>query len=414
MKRYLMVCFIVLTGCAGQGVNNQWVRAFNELGVTPVFPPREDVYVGGIYLQARSQECEKGEEKSGCQFASVKVATVDKDLLKYLIEDNNKDLPAFKVDPRVCKDVFKEVASADGKTKTLQVKPETLSNCYYDGDITSIKNNYRLKKVGFPDYVVEKNAGGSLGAVLPTAALSRFGVSAKKVDTFSVSVPSAVYYGISQSALLSVFNQKKKPLEFNKKLTYQELSFAALDPTESVKKYIPISSGSLDNLEEVGRNICRSLKGCQLTLVIPTEVYYSSVFDISMSGSFEANGGINESLEKKDGTTQQFKVTTSDNKVNINDIVAGTPMEGFGVAATINYKSDTAVSLKRYYDAPLAIGYRGVIYPVPGGALRSAAMDTSDRPVPAPWIVEFEKGGGHTIQQVIDCDKTPGSCFKLD
>ncbi len=54
----LVTCAIVLPGCATLTmpkrlhVQQQWAQTFRELGIVPVFPPREDVYVGDMYAYA--------------------------------------------------------------------------------------------------------------------------------------------------------------------------------------------------------------------------------------------------------------------------------------------------------------------------------------------------------------------------
>ena len=55
MRRQLVTaCALALCGCASPVksgfVADQWTSNMLELGIYPIFPPREDIYVGDVFV----------------------------------------------------------------------------------------------------------------------------------------------------------------------------------------------------------------------------------------------------------------------------------------------------------------------------------------------------------------------------
>jgi hypothetical protein len=66
---YIVCCVTLMVGVNAsyaqtQGyLMNEWSRTFRELGIVPIFPPREDVQIGDIYVHATDPESRDAEAR---------------------------------------------------------------------------------------------------------------------------------------------------------------------------------------------------------------------------------------------------------------------------------------------------------------------------------------------------------------
>ena len=374
-----------ITGCSDKKINNRWVGAVNQLGIVAVYPPREDIYIGSIYLQVAKPECEKGYEKSNCDFSSVKIAQLDSTILKSLIEDSYENTPEFRMSSPNCQKTLGDKSSALSARDASSSASSTL-NCYYEGKVTNTSNNYAFKRIGFPDYNIERETSGSLGAVLPDALMTKLGLSGNNIKKYSVSVPNAVYYSVSMPLLIDKINNT----------TYKntgELHYLN-GSGQPAKITIPLEHGSLNNLEFTALQLCPK-QDCYITVIIPTEVYYSSIFNVSLISDSEIHLAGNVSLDTPKGEPSQFKPETKDNKVSTDPIISNSTDLGYGVASTVNYVSKNSISLKNKYDTLLAVGYRGLAFRViPAKAIITPHVKPPQFPTPGIITKEPNFNGG--------------------
>lgn len=184
----------------------------------------------------------------------------------------------------------------------------------------------RLKIVGFPDFITASANSGSLEAIIPTEALSIGLKDAKlsKTRSVSVKVPAAESYSVSGQTVLS------------------KLFWASPDKvTDAV-----IADG---NQSEIMGSLSRMLAVCgmkdkekphSIYVQVLTEVYYARAMDISIAGEF--------------ATQATARVST----LNEDLATAGTQKLPGGSISFVG-ASDTSIGMRRTWERPVAIGYRG-------------------------------------------------------
>lgn len=362
MRIMLIILMTTVSGCAEKNINNRWVGAVNKLGIIANYPPREGISVGRIYLQMATNECEKGYERSGCEFSSTEIATLDKSLIRELIDDANKDMPDFRIKSTNCPSTLGNTNHAS-PTTTPAAANSTIG-CYTEAKITDT-GSYFFRRVGFPDYSFVRDGNAGVSAILPSSLASRLGFTINDVRKQEVSVPNAVYYSISMPLMFEKLNMPLSELQKKYKSAKIE-SFKSVSSNGKITIVnLPLETGSINNLELTASQF-QPNKDVQLTIIIPTEVYYASIFNVTLFTKTDIHAGVNDASESniKDDKKPQFTPDIKDNKINNDAILSGKDSLGSGVAATINYVTQNSISLKNRYDTLLAIGYRGINYRV--------------------------------------------------
>jgi hypothetical protein len=156
MKRTIAGAMVVACLCGCNTVKdgfvaNQWSRNISELGMHPLFPPREDLYVGDVFLNADGDKL----PADGLHLASLIVAT---ELSGQYV--HRPDLPA----------------SAAGS----------------DGLFGAQIHQMRMKTVALPYFVRVVATGAEVGAFVPVdAMIVKAGFTADSVQSASVTISSA-------------------------------------------------------------------------------------------------------------------------------------------------------------------------------------------------------------------------------
>ena len=178
----LLVLGTGLTGCASTPpgyVAREWSKAMRELGITPVFPPREDLQVGDIYMSPSTPEREAVLlDETGFVPLGLWVGTV---VLDDPLDEFYSARASFPLTPA---------------TGTSQPTAPDEDNIFRSGDTR------RLRIVGFPMFMSATFNQGSLSGLVPTEAVSvAFGASLFGSKTINVSVPRAESYGLPAANL---------------------------------------------------------------------------------------------------------------------------------------------------------------------------------------------------------------------
>jgi len=367
----------VLGGCATAPpgyVAREWSKTMRELGITPVFPPREDVQVGDIYMAPTTPEGEASAlEAKGYVPLGLWVATADvSDALKTFYGAR----PSFPV---------------TDKTNTAQ--PHSSASTVFDET-----DARRLRVVGFPVFMSATLTQGSLSGLIPTEAVSVAAAAGfMQARRVTVSVPRAESYGIPAAVLLgslitgAASGQTKK--QWN---TARAGGFVARDVTF----YLP--SEQRTNLQSDPEWEAGHRYGYVRVI---TEVFYARELDVSIESS--RGGGL--SLDVRPAVTSAVtSVPPVPAPVNGTDSGASSgggggggaagakpsesqvPKEGQAVtfseptpqeiAAALNKQLDAAkggaapgvgarfvtagaqgIGMRVTFERPIAIGYRGVL-----------------------------------------------------
>ncbi len=335
-------------------VSQQWATNMRELGVYPLFPPREDFYVGDVYVTA-VDKCSATTALStttsipplGVYLASINV--------KEALISNYANRPEFPL------------TSASTPAASVFEPPE---------------KQLRLKTVAFPFFLRATATGEDIGALVPVNGLPlKAGIQFNAVKSASVTVSSAESYAVPWSALgarilsagklaIPIANQTPDPAS-----TLAMLNAIAISPDGQPCKSVDVT--------------------------VVSEAFYARSFDVTLhvdsSAAVAAGMGIHGDLSAASGVA-----TTTAKNVAAVAAGASTPAASAPVATapasapsaidaasaavaaqaglqdqalsrvpaapgvTVGWSTHANgdVGLRSTYDRPIAIGYRGVRFRV--------------------------------------------------
>lgn len=186
----LLTVGIIATGCATNyskqrnKVYQDWSRSFSELGIFPVFPPREDVVVGDVWAlplhpySAASIEFAGGLGKTGIWLD--RLATDGQVETALTQQYTNSFYPAD--------------TSLGGNTNMVQMA--TWTNPSPDNIFKNL-NLRRTRQVAFPEFSFSGIDQGALSALIPIEAFqASFGINHSQISSVTVKIPSAESYGL--------------------------------------------------------------------------------------------------------------------------------------------------------------------------------------------------------------------------
>lgn len=362
MKKYcipaLSILTILLTACGSTptSIEDEWEKNIGKLGVAPVYPPREDFYVGNVFLclptnAASSVICQNGNNGGDVKVKNMNLfSTLGLGIgRQYLpakddsgkqtvtgIPDDSDEIPwpaMEKYSPTQNNFIWTEPPPA--KAETLERNPRRL-----------------LKLVSFPAFTLASGTLASLGLNAPSGSLgAMLGTGYSKNTNISVSVPAAESYGWPLLAQIKILKNKCV--------------------NEQWKDTLSGIGGFAD----------------ELPLTIVTEVFYARVINVDLSFSSAAGVDVGivpqyfsslsqkqQDLEKQsaqlmtDPTAKDANGVSNKDKADqinqqIQDIqskMANAVPSVPGVKGAIVHVSSTGVTLQSALEYPVAIGFRGV------------------------------------------------------
>ncbi len=193
----LLLVVVTLTACTSTSqpykrglVYRDWTRTFSELGIFPVFPPREDVLPGDVWLlpthpyDTRGIEAFGGLGKVGLWYDRL---TVNKTFRDALTENYAKiPYPA---------DTKNGTALAADTTKATVIGVPAYTNATENLFIKGLIN--KTRQVAFPEFAATTVDQGSLSALIPIEMFALSGAASwSNVNSVSIKIPQAESYGI--------------------------------------------------------------------------------------------------------------------------------------------------------------------------------------------------------------------------
>jgi hypothetical protein len=377
----LVTCLIALTSCTGipRGyVAREWSMTMRELNITAVFPPREDVYVGDIYPAPvnPSQEDELRKKKGwlplGMRITSLPVAD---ELGKFY-----SGRPSF---PKTTEATVSFMTNLTNQPfALLPQSSDTNRNIFAAGNDT-----HRLRMVGFPGFMSATFSQGDLAGVIPVEALNiAFAASRTTSKKVTVSIPVAESYSLSASDMFAKVvdkttgNFRAPGTEFTARdiLRYTAHQHAPVSGTNARPDYGYIR--------------------------IITEVYYTRAIDVSIAGQRSFGAGANvrptvsvealtniTSLGSSNASNQppttnyMFSTRTSnaapeERAAELNrQLTAALAQSTPGGSVKFVSAGDFGVSMRRTYERPVALGYRGLLLKVyTNGVIESVGSIAGD------------------------------------
>lgn len=379
---------ILLVGCSASKpgfVVRDWSTNLRELGIYPMFPPREDVCVGDLFVSPVSADSQKplsdptGYVPIGSFHAHVNMKA---ELDRHYAERNR--FPA------------RTVETASGNTSSGMPLPSAGCNGGRTGDL--------LRQVAFPLFVRAQVNSAQLGAYLPPdvyAVAVRAGASSARSATVSVSAGES--YGLPARVALEPFAR--------------HWVMMSQEP-QATTKINPIELAWLRFAAAGNQDASQRL--VDLTLV--TELYVVRTFDVSLHASDQAGAAID--VAPASGAPATPTATSASdgangpaNKDTSTPASASSAAQALrdaslaqwrsvpsqpapGVTAQVLAASTGDVALRATYERPIAIGYRGIRWRV---NLETGEMSRS----PPPGEANFHQP--QSVPKTIDPAPSPAS-----
>ncbi len=344
-----------------------------EYGINPVFPPREDLQVGDVYLRrgdpADARFVRNAFVPIDLWVASLQPSSVERhyerrgsfpdSLEDSLTDEEGKVLPGR----------FVKVPADAGDP----------ANAFSRHDLS------RLRQVAFPDFLSLSVQSGDVRALVPVQALSiGFGASWQNDQQADVKIPAAESYGIPFSQIkASLFDPGSTP--------------ARISPQIATHADLEMFRRRLDALAPTADPCPRQY----VYLDVITEVYYARVMDIAISTKYAVGTRVRvEPMSKSVVTeTTSTETRTGEDAPSTQTTTTKTteratvPLTGDPIARAqaLNERlrevddlnkvggtfqfisvSENSVGMRRSYQRPVAIGWRGVTLRV---RVRDGAVD---------------------------------------
>jgi hypothetical protein len=358
-----VACAAVLAaGCATQPgfVAKEWAKNIRELGVYPVFPPREDFQVGDVYLAPTTPEREAA-AVAKADYLPIGVWIGRRQRTLEEISTFYATRPEF---PKTTTGVASAAGSISQNPFQIVPEPESSGSTFWgtvasDGSLSS-GNNKRLRLVGFPEFLSTSYSGFDLSGLIPVDALQiAFGATATDVKSVSLKVPVAASYGLPAALVV-------EPLIGAGKLKVTELGIGSI---EDMKRYVP--DGQKKDGADPDFVYVDIITEVFLARAIDIEIAFQSSFGARVGtpsggsasgtqpgvGDAGASGGPSGSAgtSKPAPATAQDLATQSQERANELFKRYSAPGATLGVVAA----SAGGVTMRRTYERPMAIGYRG-------------------------------------------------------
>ena len=339
-----------------------------ELGIIPVFPPREDVQVGDVYIAPVSPDEElRALKKKEFLPLGLWLATLD---VTNDVSGFYSSRPSFPTTPTNTTDFMNH--QTNNPFAGLPQAQDTNRNIFIGGDAT------RLRMVGFPSFMSATFNKGDLAAVVPVEAVNlAFGAGFTSARSVTVSVPVAESYGIPADKVWpKVMTADGKLMDF-----------------------IPgVPQAQMHNLVNA-KQVVQSGTNYYAPLRIITEVYYTRALDISVASQTTRGFGIAgrplvtdaistaaSAASSVAGSSSNTTASATSSNAPVFVMPGVTNFNGNAVerAAEMNRSleqamaqtvpggslkfvaaGDRGVSMRRTYDRPIAIGYRALQVLVP-------------------------------------------------
>lgn len=350
-------------GCASLApgdVAEKWSATMRELQIVPVFPPREDVYIGDIYFLP-------SDTAEGVRTIESRNAPSDHHgFLPIPVLVGRLNLGQTLHDQYARTTTFGDTDSTNlDPSGTFSLQPSR-ANSFSAGPTD------RPRIVGFPEFMSATFSQGDLSALVPIEAL-KVSVAAgfTSAKNVTVRIPVAESYSLPLSAILAGM------LDANGNLKSVSGASGVFTPAH-VTLLTDASSDSVAVGDTVG------------FLRVVNEVYLARVVDVSITGtgSFGASGRAEPLLPlpagapdadtddavvtpapdapvaplNRDASTASVNAAPVDlaNRLNnqLDEQISGLSP---GVSTRFVTASASSIGLRTVYERPVAVGYRGVL-----------------------------------------------------
>lgn len=315
-------------------VYKDWTKTMSELGIFPVFPPREDVQVGDVWILPmhpfETSVIEKigGLGHTGIWCDNIFVSGTTTFSLRNTVNEFYKTRPSFPSTINASASILYAMqtgstsASADNKKNGDGIMIMGVPRSLGTASVFTQESNdvFRLRQVAFPEFAFTKIDKGSLNVLVPVEYIINLagGFTYDKVRQISLKIPSAESYGCPPRILLEQFFKNQSIIEDNNgNLWLKEWDFDWENPekgTEAGKQKQEINIPGIRGLNKSTARLARAqfneafqklaeshtikykhvMKSNNFIWVaVITEVFYARAIDINISTKKGWGGGLN-------------------------------------------------------------------------------------------------------------------------
>ncbi|MBV8047187.1 MAG: hypothetical protein JO171_08550 [Paludibacterium sp.] len=352
---YISACSLgavsLLLGCSStdptQSVATSWGQELRQMQVEPVFPIREDIQPGDVFILCA------GSDPTHPSKQVLPISTywtrLDATTIKQLLEDYYRT--------RLIMPINKVVGGQAASQPSIQ------QNTSASGTFT------HLQLVAFPDAMHASLDSRSLSALIPAGvALGRFGISSQEVDSGSLSITSASYYGLPQAKIMPLVKEQIGPNgelgreDFKKALDAKE---AECQPLNLYAQAVVVSEVFLANGIRLKLQSSKAATAqMQLNTVLSSGSTVANTLSTiqklqasaATAGKTQAPAGNGGTASGQDAQTQALSAAVVSLLTGMESSQENLP----GVSGTITTGSTGTISMDSIFTKPLVFGYRGV------------------------------------------------------
>lgn len=343
----ISTCTALVLGCSASKpkpglIAKQWSDNTRQLGISPIYPPRERFEPGDIYLAVTVPASKIGEMPDGF-YTTTPIRYGQLDLTSnFTKEQQRRQLPAMP-----------SYVNESGTAVTpwnMQDYPAA------GGRLNGI--------VAFPGYSFASATDAELGINVTNGAWGGLlGASSNSKYLISYSVPAAEYISLPLDSIMAVAN-----------VYYNKNKDQALRLAKTMRDGLP------ENLSSK----------VTLSMIVATEIFYARAIDIAISAKDSSSATLSATTmklidlgEKKAKLQEELlklkspaapaapaaqnKIALLESQISELQSTINTATQSVipnipGATGSITRSSATGVTLRQVFKYPVAIGYRGVSY----------------------------------------------------
>lgn len=280
----LATCVLAACSTFGRGdVQREWNNTFRELGILPIYPPREDVQVGDVMLRRGSPADTEGAYRSGFPPIDLFLAAAD---VNGRVGEHYAARPDFATTPPDWAQSIAKVPVKDGAAvpassdKSKQAQESTVRKVpagqFGEGHVR------RLRQVAFPEFSTVTITSGDLSAVVPIKALSlAFAASRTSISSVRLKVPNGESYSLPALDVLAAITVK------------DEGGYPTLDPERFPLQMLQALQQQTQEWAKTAPGLSCSARwriqnDPNVYLDLINEVFYARTFEVSVDRAVDA------------------------------------------------------------------------------------------------------------------------------
>ncbi|TBW08023.1 hypothetical protein E0E50_15800 [Azotobacter chroococcum subsp. isscasi] len=318
---------LLLHGCSGNEVKPSPppARAMSDYDINTIYPPREDIFIGDIYANIYTPNCNATLDNNECTFTSIRIARIPIDNISKMISNQHNNTQSFAPEENGCQ--LKEITETDQEGDTKKYLPS--KECF-TRDTTDPSDAYQhLKQIAFPNFYKHTGSSSQASTAILAKILPKAGIGINNIKEYSVAIPTARYYSVNPFEMLDALQN--------------------LPPEQSQK---------LQQVKDYKEMVCSQ---CKTKIFIPYQIYYTRELDITYKGEFFANRKYSQTRTPNEPRVLYIPPTDTNDSTNTSS-TALIEENSFGVTTTLSHASTGDIGVRQVFDTPMAIGYKGFVY----------------------------------------------------